>query len=73
MRKAATPTEQVVYTLFGPEAIKKICNTCGEELLIKEFYCKPNDKTKVRSQCKSCWLKYNGRSNFANVAMFEVK
>lgn len=63
-------------TIFGPEKIKKVCNTCGKEKDIEEFYSKPyytDSDTVRRKQCKSCWNKHNGRSNFANVAMFEVK
>lgn len=67
----------IISTLFGPEKKKKVCNTCGEEKEIEEFHNLPykkyrNDERK-RNQCKKCWDKYNGRSNFANVTTFEVK
>lgn len=65
-----------IQTLFGPEKVKKVCNTCNKEKDIEEFYVKPhNSKESMgrRNQCKVCWNNHNGRSNFANVAMFEVK
>lgn len=64
------------HTLFGPEEIKKTCNTCKKEKPIEEFYPSSynyGETEKRRGQCKQCWNKHNGRSNFANVARFEVR
>lgn len=65
-----------IQTLFGPEKLKKVCNTCDEEKELEEFYVIPyhdNESPKRRTQCKACWNKHNGRTHFANVAMFEVR
>lgn len=63
-------------TVFGPEEIEKKCNTCNEVKKIEEFYPRSyhyGDTEARRGQCKECWNRFNGRSNFSNVAMFEVK
>lgn len=43
--------------LEHPEIHTKICNKCGEELLVTEFYKDPRRGDGVRSICKACWSK----------------
>jgi|688.fasta_scaffold45994_7 hypothetical protein len=67
------PEDQIIQTLFGPEVVMKTCNTCDKDLPISNFYYSSHTSNNVRNQCINCWKKHNGRSNFANVAMFEVR
>jgi hypothetical protein len=73
MRAKVAPV-RVIQTLFGPEEITYTCNTClRDNMTVDDFYVSSENEHRVRSQCKECWKKYNGRSRFSNVAMFEVK
>jgi hypothetical protein len=71
--KAKVAPKEIIQTLFGPEEVLYTCNTCRETMHVDKFYVSSNNEHRVRTQCKECWKKYNGRSNFSNVAMFEVK
>ena len=73
MRLAKELRETHIQTLWGPEKIKYTCNTCNVEKEVTEFYCDSHNPYRSRSQCKVCWNKHNGRSNFREVDSFEVK
>jgi recombinational DNA repair protein (RecF pathway) len=66
-----------MMTLFGPKPATKVCNTCGEEKEVEKFHFASSTTARHneqrRSQCKKCWHRHNGRSNFSNVATFEVR
>lgn len=71
--KAKVAPKVIVQTLFGPEEVTYKCNTCDKTLTVEHFYVSSENPERVRTQCKYCWSKHNGRSNFSNVAMFEVR
>jgi len=63
----------IIQTLFGPEEKLYKCNTCSVEYTVEHFYVASENHYRPRTQCKHCWSKFNGRSRFSNVAMFEVR
>jgi DNA-directed RNA polymerase subunit RPC12/RpoP len=71
--KAKVAPKNIIQTLFGPEEQMYKCNTCSKEYSVEHFYVASENPSRPRTQCKHCWTKFNGRSKFSNVAMFEVK
>lgn len=58
----------VINTLFGPVLATQKCNTCGELKLVTEFHIESASKRRHneqrRKQCKDCWYRFNGDSDY---------
>jgi hypothetical protein len=66
--KAAIPQNLIISTLFGLEVAKQTCNTCDKEKYKHEFYILSSSnkrhKERVRGQCKECWGRFKGDSEW---------
>lgn len=51
---------------------KKICNTCGEEKPLKEFYTRKNTKDGRRGTCKNCY-NFKRRASSTKVSEIQLK
>ena len=68
MPKKIDPSGLVINTLFGLALADQKCNTCYEVKLITEFHMESSSKRKHneqrRKQCKDCWYRFNGDSEY---------
>ena len=68
MPKKIDPAGLVINTLFGLAIATQKCNTCCEEKIVTEFHIESASKRRHneqrRKQCKDCWYRFNGDSNF---------
>jgi hypothetical protein len=74
MPKQLNPAGLIINTLFGPALATKVCNTCNEEKLVTEFHLESSTTRRHneqrRKQCKDCWYRFNGDSDFGRYVLF---
>jgi len=68
MPKQLNTAGLVINTLFGPALATQKCNTCSGQKLVTEYHIESSSRRKHneqrRKQCKECWYRFNGDSEF---------